>query len=95
MTLNSGFDEKQMERYLRIKLNVSLTIRFRFANGERAINLDKGEKILVWRAKHFSTEDVLTQLNLAGFRLLAANHTDDYMHLMAVAGIRPNTRLPE
>ena len=83
-----GFDERRMERYVRIRLTTSLTLCFKFETGERVIELDKGEDVLVWRAKHQSTRKVLQQLEDVGFSLLAAVHTEDYLHLLTIAGIR-------
>lgn len=66
-----GFDPKASERYIRIKLKVGLTVRFMFKKGERSIYFNKGDSLLIWRARHsnvlqiadtFKSNDLVPQL---------------------------------
>jgi uncharacterized SAM-dependent methyltransferase len=82
-----GFNEQRKMRYIRVRLRTPLTIRFRAKNIERDVKIEKGETILVWRAWHWSTHEIITNLEQAGLTLLQASLTQNRQYLLTVSGV--------
>lgn len=91
--LEFGYDERRKERYSRIRLKVSVQIRFEFEKGSREVDLDKGETINLWRARHDSTLDVLTLLDRNGFMPLLINQTLDGSYLLTISKLKPSEHI--
>lgn len=81
------YDDESKKRIIRVRLNVSMTICFRFNDGMRLVHLNKGECITVFRYWHQSTESTLRKLDEAGFDLLHASHTKDNQYLMTISTV--------
>lgn len=86
-----GFNEKRRWRYIQVKLKTALSIRFKFKNLERAVDLEKGETILVWRGWHQTTLEIVSEFEKTGFTLLQASLTKDREYLLTISGVE--TRL--
>lgn len=82
------FDEYKRERIIRIRLKMALSLRFKFAEGERTVDLDKDETILVWRALHQNALEVIEQFDQSGFRTLHTGTTKDGEYFLSIAGIK-------
>ncbi|HEV2403390.1 MAG TPA: L-histidine N(alpha)-methyltransferase [Candidatus Saccharimonadales bacterium] len=83
-----GFDEQQRERYIRIRLKVALTIRFAFEKGERTIEFNKNDTILLWRYRHQNAEEVSQQLDRNDFDVLQTSQTEDKDYLLTVSRVK-------
>jgi len=82
------FDEKKQERFIHARLKVSLSIRFELNGGERTIDINRGETILIWRGGQ--DRDVLgyvQQLNESGFNINSCS-TMDNEYFLAIAAIK-------
>jgi uncharacterized SAM-dependent methyltransferase len=88
-----GYDEKLRERYIRIRLNVALNIRFSLPNGERIVELNKGSTILLWRALQQTADEVKAQFGRSGFYMLQTSQTDDQEYLLTISKIARPTDL--
>lgn len=86
--LELGYDEQRRERYERIRLNRSLTIKFVFEEGERQISVDKGEAILMWRASQDSGLDIIKQFDRNDFYILQSSQTDDQEYILTVSRVK-------
>lgn len=82
-----GYDAVQRERYIRIRLKVSLTIKLRFNGSKRNIDLNKGETILLWRARHQTSLEIITGFAKIGMVLLQASTTTDRQFILTISGI--------
>ncbi|WP_314410146.1 class I SAM-dependent methyltransferase [Streptomyces kroppenstedtii] len=87
-----GFDNEKKMRYVRVRLKTALQIQFDLGGSKkRAVSLEKGDEILLFRAWHLSTTDIITELGKAGFMFLHASLTEDRQYFLSISGVeRPN-----
>lgn len=83
-----GYDEYRHERYERIRLKISLTIKFDFEEGERTINIEKGEAILLWRASQDSALNIINQFDQNDFYMLHSSQTEDQEYILTVSRVK-------
>ena len=82
-----GFNKADRERYIRVRLKAALSIRFKFKDGERTVDLEKGESILLWRVWHQAALEIISEFEKRGFRLLQAGLTEDRQYFLSVSGV--------
>ena len=85
--LEMGYSEQQRMRYVRVRLNTALTIEFVFDHGKRYVHFEKGDSILLWRARHQTTLEIISEFEEVGFALLQATLTTDRQYLMTISGV--------
>jgi uncharacterized SAM-dependent methyltransferase len=86
--MDMGYDPRLKERYIKVRLKIALSIHFSFSAGERILTFDKGDTILLWRARHYTVEDVHSQLLENDLYPLQSSHTDDKQFLLTVSRIQ-------
>ena len=82
-----GFDEIKRMRYVRLRLKIALTISFVFDQGQRDVQLEKGDAILLWRAWHLTPLEIISDFEKVGFTLLQSSLTKDRQYLMTISGV--------
>lgn len=65
--LEQGVDEATKYRYIRVRLKVGLSIRFESDSFQKIVRLEKGDTILLWRAKHYRDQDIINAFREASF----------------------------
>ncbi|HSW74947.1 MAG TPA: L-histidine N(alpha)-methyltransferase [Candidatus Saccharimonadales bacterium] len=85
-----GFDSEKKERYIRVRLKIALTLKFDFEAGQRVLELDKGDTILLWRAWQKSALDVTKELDESEFYPLQSSQTDDQEYILTISRIKRN-----
>lgn len=85
--IEMGFNEQKRMRFTRAKLKTALTIEFKFKDGERVVDLEKGDSILMWRAWHFSAPETVAAFENIGFILLQSSMTKDREYLLTISGV--------
>jgi hypothetical protein len=88
--LELGYDEVRRERYERIRLKASATIKFNFKHGERLISLEKGEPILLWRASQDKALDIIQLFDQTDFYVLQTSQTDDEEYILTISRAKRN-----
>ncbi|MGJ5825989.1 class I SAM-dependent methyltransferase [Streptomyces ossamyceticus] len=90
--VESGFDSEKKMRYVRVRLKAALHIQFDLGGTKkREVHLEKGDAILLFRAWHLSTPEIITELGKAGFMFLHASLTEDRQYFLSISGVeRPN-----
>jgi uncharacterized SAM-dependent methyltransferase len=83
-----GYEESTRERYIRVRLKISLGITFKFEEGEREIAFNKGETILLWRASQDSALDIISQFDRSDFYTLQSSQTDDQEYILTVSRVK-------
>lgn len=83
-----GYDAPNRQRYIRIRLKVALNIAFKFNDGEREIDFDKGEAILLWRASQDSSLDIINQFDRNDFYILQSSQTEDQDYILTVSRVK-------
>jgi uncharacterized SAM-dependent methyltransferase len=83
-----GYDDQRRERYMRIRLKVALAITFSLEKGDRVIEFNKNDTILVWRYWHQGAPEVITQLAQNDFDVLQTSHTEDKDYLLTVSRVK-------
>lgn len=82
-----GFSEQHRMRYIRVRLKYPITIRFASGDIDRDVTIEKGETILVWRAWHWTTHEIITDFERVGLTLLQASLTPDRQYLLTISGV--------
>lgn len=85
--LEMGYSEQQRMRYIRVKLTTALSIEFTFDHGKRYVHFEKGDTILLWRARHQTPLEIISEFEDVGFSLLQATLTKDRQYLMTISGV--------
>lgn len=91
--VETGFNSEKRVRYIRVRLKVSLTIKFKFENGERNVKFDKGDTILLWRAWHQTALEVISEFEKTGFTLLQLSLTKDRQYFLSISGVETRPAL--
>jgi uncharacterized SAM-dependent methyltransferase len=82
-----GFNEQKRIRFIRVRLRSSLAVDFRLDKGERRVDLQKGDTILLWRAWHQTTLELISGFEEIGLTLLQASLTQDRQYLLTISGV--------
>jgi uncharacterized SAM-dependent methyltransferase len=83
-----GYDDQQRERYMQLRLKVAMTITFTLEKGDRTVEFNKNDTILVWRYWHQNVQDVVRQLNHNDFDVLQTSLTEDKDYLLTVSRVK-------
>jgi len=84
----SGFDFDKKMRYVRVRLKSAIDIQFNLGGTKRrSVTLEKGQAILLFRAWHRSTPEIITELGDAGFMFLHASLTEDRQYFLSISGV--------
>lgn len=85
--IESGYDEKSRQRFIRIRLKIAISLEFSFKEGKRVVNFNSGDTILLWRAKHQSATEVFGQFQANGFTLLHSSLDINREYLFTASAI--------
>jgi SAM-dependent methyltransferase len=85
--LEMGYSEQQRMRYIRVKLMTALSIEFVFDHGKRYVHFEKGDTVLLWRARHQTPLEIISEFENVGFSLIQASLTKDREYLMTISGV--------
>lgn len=83
-----GYDDQDRQRYIRIRLKVALQIKFTLDKGDRTIEFNKNDTIMVWRYWHQNAQEVIGQLERNNFDVLQTSLTEDKDYLFTVSRVR-------
>lgn len=86
--VEQGYDDEKHMRFIKIILKVDLVINFTINNKKRPVYIQRGESILLWRAWHQNTFEVIEQLRNNGFTLEATCTTPDESFLLTISRAR-------
>lgn len=82
-----NFDERNKMRYVRVRLNTAITIRFQFENGVHDVSLEKDSTILLLRVWHKSALELIDAAQKIGLKLLQSSLTKDRNYILTVYGV--------
>lgn len=71
------FDKEAMCRVRQVRLEVALSIEFKFGDKQRTLEFSKGDTILLWRVKHQDAIETFEQLDKNNFDLLQSTRSKD------------------
>ena len=80
-----GYDERLNQQYTRTRLKVALTLKFEFDEGERIIEFEKGDTILLWRAWQMTLSSITSHLIGNGFYTMHSTQTEDQTYILTVS----------
>jgi len=83
-----GFDEEHQHRYIRVRLNVALNIKFEFEEGEKQLEFSKGETILLLRAGNSSSRDIINDFEECGLNTIHSSQTPDQEYILTISRIK-------
>ncbi|HJQ08240.1 MAG TPA: L-histidine N(alpha)-methyltransferase [Candidatus Saccharimonadales bacterium] len=87
-TLDQLFDDQKRAREVYAKLEIALAIEFELKGQKRIIELNKGDGILLWRAKHQNVVEVISQFDENDFDLLQGTRSKDQTYLLTISKIK-------
>jgi uncharacterized SAM-dependent methyltransferase len=82
-----GYDEKQRQRFMKIRLKTAISVEFVLDGRERRVDLAKDDSILVWRAWHRTGPETIDQFDENGFNMLHASETTDHDYVLMISEI--------
>lgn len=83
-----GFDKQIRQRYARARLKIALSIQFEFEDGERTVELEKGDTILIWRSWQMGPSEITDQFDRTGFYTLYSSQTQDRTYILTVSEVK-------
>jgi uncharacterized SAM-dependent methyltransferase len=83
------FSPKTKCRYIQIRLNIALSIHFNDMGFDKEIHYQKGDAILLWRAQHYNTQELMMLYKNAGFTTMQTSKTEDEAFTMMISRITP------
>lgn len=83
-----GYDPVLKQRFERIRLNVSLSLKLKFAKGERHIDFNKGDTILTWRAALPTAVSATEQLDRNDFYMLHSSQTPEQEYMLTISRVK-------
>lgn len=82
------FDEQESCRVIQIRFTIALTILFEFEGSTHQLNFDKGDTILIFRARQQESPVVLRQIQENGFNPLQISETRDHEYILTISEIQ-------
>lgn len=76
------YDEIKRARLLQIKLKTAVSLQFEVGSYRKKVELQKGERILLWRANHYSEESIISQFTRNGFASLQTMKIPDQDYML-------------
>lgn len=84
-----GYDSEKNQRYIRVRLKVSVELVFEFEHGKRVVNIEKGETILLLRVWQQNALGVDNLHRRNDFYPLMSSQTSDTDYILVVSRIAP------
>lgn len=82
------YDPEKRGRFIRIRPTVDIAIQLEVANGPRHIELQKHVPITLWRAWHWTLNDVASQFTAHDFELLQVNRAKETEYCLLAMRIK-------
>lgn len=87
--LELGYDDKNNERYEKIRLKMPLIVEFSFeGGGYRNVEFNKGDRILIWRYRHQDFMNVMEQFDRNGFNVIHSSQTEEQEYMLTVSQVK-------
>lgn len=86
--IERNYDETARVRYIQLNLILPLEIEFRSQHGTYRVTLDKGHKVLLWRAWQNSAIDIVSKLDRNGFDILQTTQTRSQEYMLTVSQVK-------
>lgn len=83
-----GYDSQHRQRFERIRLKTALILNFRFSSGNRTVELNKGDSVLVWRGLQQTADDVKEQFSRNDFYLLHTSQTETQEYILTISKVK-------
>lgn len=83
-----GFDDVRQEKYLCMRLNVALRLKFTFDDGVRAVDFEKGDTIMLWRDWYLTPQKLMDQFEGAGLYTVHSSQSEDRNYILTIAQIK-------
>jgi len=87
-TLDQLFDENKKAREVYATLNVAISVEFELEGQKRVIEFNKGDRILLWRAKHQSIIDIIEQFDESNLEFVEAIRSIDQTYLLTISKLK-------
>jgi uncharacterized SAM-dependent methyltransferase len=89
-TIEQFFDENKMARQIQVRFNVAISIEFELDGNKCRLDLNKGDSVLIGRARHQSAIETIKQFDENGFELLQASRSKDQDYLLTLSKVKIN-----
>lgn len=86
--IEQSFDERIKLRYVQIRLKLDITVHFEVGLFQKAVHLNKGETILLWRSWQHTDQSIVDRFIKTGFEILQTSRSLDQQLNLLVAKIK-------
>ncbi|MDN5274697.1 MAG: hypothetical protein JWP06_598 [Candidatus Saccharibacteria bacterium] len=83
-----GYDAMIRERYIRVRLRVTIRIEFILKNEKRDVSIQKGDTILLWRGIHHTKDSIINQFDGNNFSLKRTYQTENQDYILTMSYIK-------
>lgn len=87
-TLEQLFDKEKMMRKARARLDIAVSIEFKLSDGKRTIDLNKGDKLLLWRVWHQNAVQTIQIFDNNNFDPVFVSLSKDQEYLFLASKIK-------
>lgn len=91
-SVEAGFDKEEHARYARIRMKYATNIIFSLSRGDWEVGLNKDDGIIVWWAKHNTSEEIVSLVSSNGFDPLLTSQTPTHDYMILLADLRKDGR---
>lgn len=86
--IEMDYNSIKRERHISIRFNIALNLQLTFADGGRTLTFNKGDSILLWRARQSSALGIVDLLDTCGLYTLQSSQTEDQEYLLTISQIK-------
>lgn len=83
-----GYDQEANQHFTRAKLKVAVTLNFKFKDGSRSVELNKGDRILLWRFLQVDMAEINSQIERNNFYMIHSSHTNDRQQVLTISEVK-------
>ena len=87
--VENRFDFERDSKIKAIRLDKDYTLKLKVLNRNKMFKFHKGDEILLWKHHMTSPEDLFSELEVCGLRMVLFNVERDYSHILMVSEINP------
>jgi uncharacterized SAM-dependent methyltransferase len=83
-----GYESQWQQRYIRIRLKHALTLKFEFGPGNRNVDFNKDDAIILWRSWHKSGMELIQQFYQSELDPIHVSQSQDGGYILVVSRVK-------
>ncbi len=82
------FDEVEKTRFIKLVLKYDVEIKFSIYDTVKSVSMFRGDKVIIWRGKHQSYNEVMNMMDSTGFNVLHTSRSLDEEQLLVISKVK-------